>query len=113
MFFVILLASMAIEDYSYEGYLEVYLIPNMYYIKPIYYPLSFSLSIASMVLFSDAFLELKTRLPKFQGMNIVLVTGWGALMLLTPFTSYHILAKLILPWAILSLISVVLAGIVS
>ncbi len=68
LYFVILLASLIIEELSYSGYLEVYFLPSLYFLKPIYYPLSFSVLIISMILFSDAFLELRTRLPKLHRM---------------------------------------------
>ena len=111
LLFVILLASLLIEELSYDSYLEVYLFPNLYSIKSIYYPLSFSLLIASMVLFSDAFLELKLGTPKLHWVSLVSVAGWGVLMLLIPFTSYIIIAKLMLPWALISLAAVWVAGI--
>ena len=113
LYFVILLASLIFINSSYDGYLEVYLLPNLYYLKPIYFPLSYSFLMASMLLFSDAFLELKTRLQKIHWMNIAIAAGWGALMLLTPFTSFHVLAILMVPWALISLIATLVAGVVS
>lgn len=113
LYFVILLASLMIEELSYSGYLEVYFLPSLYYLKPIYYPLSFSVLIISMLLFSDSFLELQTRQPKLHRILFVFVAVWGGLMLLTPFTRYHILANLMIPWAFLSLIAVVTAGVIS
>ncbi len=111
LLFVILLASLLFEELSYDGYLEVYLFPNLYRLKQIYFPLSFSMVIASIVLFSDTFLELKTQYPKLHWVNIVCAAGWGALMLLTPFVSYHIIANLMVPWAVVSLAAAWVAGI--
>ncbi len=91
----------------------LYLLPDLYFLSKYFKPLSFSLLIGSMVLFSDAFLELKRRLPKFHRVNLVILAVWGALMLLTPFTSYHFIANLMVPWALLSLLAVLIAGIAS
>jgi len=111
LYFVILLASLILEEATYEGYLGLYLPPNLYLLNKYFQPLFFSLLIASMVLFSDAFLELKTRLTKFHQINLVIVGVWGALMLLTPFTSYHVIANLMAPWAMVSLLAALISGI--
>jgi signal transduction histidine kinase/PAS domain-containing protein len=109
-YFVILLAAFIIEESSYDGYLRLYGIANLN--LPIQYiqPLSFSLLIASMVLFSDAFLETKARFPKIHRVNLVILAVGGALMLLTPFTSYHLMAIPIISWAIFSLVAIFNAG---
>jgi PAS domain S-box-containing protein len=113
LFFVLLLVSLIFEDASYAGYLPVYIIPNL--VIPVQYiePLAFPLLIGSMILFTDSFLEVKRRLPKFHAVFLVLLAGWGALMLLIPFASYHILANLMLPWAVVSILAVFVAGIAS
>ncbi len=113
LFFVILLASLIFEELSYNGYLEVYFFPNLYSLRQIYYPLSFAAMIVSMMLFIDAFLELKTRLALLHWVTIGFITFWGVLMLLTPFVSYHNIANLMAPLAVLSLMLVLAAGIAS
>jgi signal transduction histidine kinase len=113
LYFAVVLASLLVEELSYAGYSEVYLIPNLYYLKPLYYPLSFSILIASIILFSDAFFELRTRLTKLHWVNVVLIAGWGVLILLTPFTSYHNIAILIIPWTLVSLMATWVAWIAS
>ncbi|MGW8226882.1 MAG: 7TM diverse intracellular signaling domain-containing protein, partial [Anaerolineales bacterium] len=113
LFFVILLASLIFEESSYDGYLRIYLIPNLdipiQYIEPVALPLL----IGSMVLFADSFLELKGRLPKLHATSLVILAVWGALMLLIPFTSYRSLAGLMAPWSIISLSAVLIAGVAS
>jgi signal transduction histidine kinase/PAS domain-containing protein len=111
LIFVILLASLLFEELSYDGYLETYLIPSLYRFKSIYFPWSFSLIIVSIVIFSDVFLELSTRIAKLHWANILFVAGWGALILLTPFISYHYMALLMTPWALISLAATWVAGI--
>jgi hypothetical protein len=80
LYFVILLASLIFEEATYEGYLGLYVTPDLYFLGKYFMPLSFSLLIGSMVLFSDAFLELKRRLPKFHWVNLVIIAVWGGLL---------------------------------
>jgi signal transduction histidine kinase/PAS domain-containing protein len=112
-YFVLLLASLIIEEVVYDGYWGIFVIPNQNFLTQYYQPLSFSLLIASMLLFSDSFLELKTRLPKLHRLNLVVIASWGVLVLLTPFTSYHLLANLMVPGALFSLIVVCIDGFAS
>ncbi len=111
LFFVILLTSLLMTEMSYSSYLETYIFPGLYYLRTLFYPWSFSIVIASIILFSDAFLELKSRLPKLHQVNIAFGVSWGALIFLTPFVSYHNLAILSVLWAVVSLIMTFLAGI--
>jgi len=113
LYFVILLTSLILTQLSYDGYLEVYFSPGLYAIKEIYFPLFYALIIASMVLFTDAFLELKARLPIIHRGSIVIVAGWGALMLLSPFTRWHVDAILMAAWAVLSFTAILATGIAS
>jgi PAS domain S-box-containing protein len=113
LFFVILLASLIFEESSYDGYLRIYLIPNLdipiQYIEPVALPLL----IGSMVLFADSFLELKGRHPKLHATSLVILAVWGGLMLLIPFASYRTLASLMAPWSLISLSAVLIAGVAS
>jgi len=56
-------------------------------------------------------LELNTQNPKLHWVSIGSVAGWGLLMLLTPFISYYIMANLMVPWALVSLVAAWVAGI--
>ncbi len=102
LFFVILLTSLLIEELSYNSYLETYLLPSLAHLRTLYYPWAFLLLNASVILFSDAFLESRSRLPKLHWVNMVLLVGWVLFMLLIPFVSYHSLAVLIVPCAVFS-----------
>ncbi len=110
-YFVILLASLIIEEAVYDGYWRIFIIPNLDFLNKYHQPLFFSLLIAALVLFSDAFLELKRRLPKLHRVNLVILAVWGALTLLIPFVSYHDLAVLMAPWCLVSLVATMAAGI--
>ncbi len=112
-YFVILLISLLFEEVVYDGYWGFYVTPDQGYLNQYYQELAFPLLIASMLLFSDSFLELKRRIPKLHRVNLVILAVWGALALLIPFTSYHFIANLMAPWALLSLIAVFIAGLAS
>jgi signal transduction histidine kinase len=113
LYFVIMLASLIGLMLAYYNYLGVYFLPDLETLKPLYMPLFMALLIGSVMLFSDAFLELKSRLPKLHWVNIGFVVIWGVLILLTPFASYHLLTALMVPWSMFSLTVVLVAGIVS
>jgi PAS domain S-box-containing protein len=66
-----------------------------------------------MVLFADSFLELKRRHPKLHKASLVILAVWGGLLLLVPFASYRLLADLMVPWSLISLSAVLIAGIAS
>lgn len=110
LYFVILLASLIVEEAVYDGYWGFYVVPYLNFLNKYCQPLSFALLNASILLFSDSFLELKGRLPKHHRVNRVILAAWGALVLLVPFTSYHFIARLMAPWSLLSLITVIVAG---
>jgi PAS domain S-box-containing protein len=113
LYFVIALASMVFFFSSYDGYMEVYVIPNLYYLIQQYMVISWSILFLSIILFTDTFLEIKTQIPKIHRVNIALTGVWGVLILLAPFNNYHFMATLVLPLALISLIVVLGAGIAS
>jgi len=113
LYLVIVIASIIVFDASYAGYLEVYFIPNLYYLRNYYIRLSFALFFISMILFTDTFLELKAHLPKLHQVNKAILGVWGGLTLLIPFTRYYIGAILMVPWAFLTLVVVLIAGILT
>ncbi len=112
-YFVILLTSLIFEEAVYDGYWGFYVTPNLDTLNKYDHQLAFSLLIASILLFSDSFLELKKRIPKLHRVNLVILAVWVALLLLTPFTSYHFIANLMVPWGLLSLVTVFIAGLAS
>ena len=113
LYFVILLASLFVSVFDYTGYMGVFLFPDWFTFKLNYFPLSLVLVFASMILFSDAFLELKARLPKLHWANIILLTVWGVFALLIPFISYYKLARLVIPWGLVSMAVILVIGMIS
>ncbi len=69
--------------------------------------------LASIILFTDAFLELGTRNPKYHKLLMLIAAGWGICLLLVLFVSYHIIMNIIAPYAILSFVIVAIVGLSS
>ena len=113
LYLVIGLAATIFFVSAYDGYTQIYLIPNLYYLVQYYFPFSFFLLIFSIVLFADSFLKLKTQLPNLHAVNVTILVVWGALVLLIPFASYYFLTSLFTRWALVSLIVVLIDGIAS
>ncbi len=63
------------------------------------------------MLFADAFLEFKQRIPKLHTAVLVSMTGFGILLLFVPFVSYRQISLPLIYWTILSLLIVLTAGI--
>jgi len=93
LYFVILLASLILEEATYEGYLGLYVTPNIYFLYRYYQPLFFSLLIALDGPVFGCFPGIKETAAKIPLDQSVILAVWGALLLLTPFTSYHVIAK--------------------
>jgi signal transduction histidine kinase len=113
LYLVVLIASWIVFDLAYAGYMEVYIVPGLYHLRQYYVGLSFALVFISMILFTDNILELKSRLPKLHRVNIAILGVWGVLIFLIPFVRYYILAVLMVPWAVPTLVAVLIAGIIS
>jgi signal transduction histidine kinase len=113
LYFVVLLASLLLMVFDYTGYMGVYFFPDWFTFKLYYYPLSLMLLFASIILFSDAFLELKTRHLKLHWANIIMLAVWGMMVLLIPFISYLNLARLVVPWGLVSMVVTWVIGIVA
>jgi signal transduction histidine kinase len=113
LYIMIFLVSMLAVEMSYAGYLQIYMVPLGYFLAQYVLPFSLSLAFASLVLFSDTFLELKAQLPKLHWVHIVIAGAWGVLMVLSLFVGYHNLAILIASWALFSLLVFAAAGMAS
>jgi signal transduction histidine kinase len=111
-YFVTLLTGMLAVLLEYTGYMGVYIFPNLYNLRPYYFPLFVALMYSSIIIFSDTFFELKIRLPKLHWVNIILLVVWGVLVLLIPFISYLNLSRLMTPMQMVSLAMTWAIGIV-
>jgi signal transduction histidine kinase len=113
LYFVIFLLALFFEEVTSDGYLMLYMARWYYYLSEQFYPMVVILTVASIVLFSDTFLELKLRFPKYHSVNRLIMAIWVALAVLSLFVNYHNMALLLVPFAILSLVWTVAAGIIS
>ncbi len=111
LYFVIELAATIFFVLSYDGYLGIYVLPILYSFVLICTTLSWGLLFISIILFTDTFLEIKANLSKLHWANVVIVGVWGMLMVLSLFTSYHFMATLMVPLALVSLAVILVAGI--
>ena len=112
-YLTLVVALLIVFEAIYSGYTEAYLIPRLYFLKDYYHRAMFSLVFASMVLFGDSFLELKSRAPRLHRMSIASIAVWLALLLLIPFTSYMRFASIAVPYGILSTGFIFVAGMIA
>jgi PAS domain S-box-containing protein len=113
LYYVIFLTSMVFHHASYTGFLDLYIVPNLYYLKLYFVVIPFSLVFISLILFTNEFLDAKSKLQKLYRVNLAVLAIWGALLLLIPFTSYRNYAIVSVPWAIISVVVVTVSWLVS
>ena len=113
LYYVTFLASFIFFLASYDGYTQLYFLPDQFSLTQYYIPLSWALTFISTVLFANDFLKIKSHFQRLYWGSIVILGVWVFLFFLTPFTSYHVLTLLMVPWALLSLVVVFIAMIFS
>jgi signal transduction histidine kinase len=113
VYFVCFLGTIILWLLSYDGLAGQYLWPNAAIINR-YTPLIFSLTATILIiLFVDAFLEMKKRHPRFHTLLLALAAGLGIVLLLVPFASYHFMVTWFVPYVLISLLAAVSAGLIS
>ena len=113
LYFIFFLLSGLLLFISYDAIGDQYLWPNLPAINQYAVPLFFILFFASILKFTDNFLELRERKPNLHRFFIIALIGWGILLLLLPFVSYHVIFNLIAPFGILCLGLAGIAGVIS
>lgn len=113
LWLVVFLSSSIIHMLYVYGYAGILIPFNTLFIKESIIVISFCIVIASMLLFTDIFLEIKSRYPILHTINMLFVAVWIGLILLSFFASYHTIASLVVPFAVPSIIAVLAAGIAS
>jgi PAS domain S-box-containing protein len=113
LYFIFFLLSGLLLFISYDAIGDQYLWSNLPVINRYAIPLFYTLFFASMLKFTDNFLELGARNPKLHRIFNIGLIGWGILLLLLPFASYHFLAISSSPLDILSLGLAGIAGMIS
>jgi signal transduction histidine kinase len=113
LYFVCFLASIILWLISYDGLAGQYLWPDLPGANR-FAPLIFALAtIASILMFVDTFLELKQRQPRLHKLILILTAGLGIALLLTPFTSYHFITSVFIPYAVISMVAAGVVGFIS
>lgn len=114
LYHVTMLAATTLFLAGYDGYAQIYLLPNhLEFLYQYYLPLTFALISVSAVLFADTFLEVKAQFPRLHWLNIVVLGVWVVLMFLTPFVTYRWIASLMASWTLVSLAMALIAGILT
>ncbi len=113
LYFLCFLASGILVFASYDGIAGQYLWPNLPALNRYSVPLFFILFMASIMMFTDAFLEARTRNPRLHRLLLFVLAGWGILFLIVPFVSYRLIISLVALFGVLSFGMIGFAGIVS
>ncbi len=113
LYFIFFLLSGLLLLISYDGIGGQYLWPNQPGINLYAVALFYILFFASMLKFTDNFLELGVRKPRLHRIFNIALICWGVLLLLIPFVSYHFMAISSSPLDILSLGLAGFAGVIS
>jgi signal transduction histidine kinase len=112
-YYVCFLTSVILLFFTYDALAAQYLWPNRYLLNLYTLPVFTISTMASILMFVDTFLEIRTRQPGLHRLILFFMAGWGIALLLVPFVSYHRLATLLAPHAILSSIIAGAAGVIS
>ncbi len=113
LYFVAMLASMMVFFLIYTGFMWVYIFPNLADQSAKIIPFVVAAMYASIILFSDSFLELSTRLPAMHKLNLGLLAVWGVLLLLVPFVSYLSIARLMTPYQMITITVTFVIGVIA
>jgi signal transduction histidine kinase len=112
VYYVFFLASGILLFAEYDGLGRQYLWPGLVGRMQFTIATFQVLFFMSIVKFSDAFLDLKNKAPRWHRLVTVVLAVWGLFLLLQFFLSFSQLARLYGPWTLLSLAVVWAAGLV-
>jgi signal transduction histidine kinase len=111
--YIFFLASIILFSACYDGLAAQYFWPNFSWLNDIATRLLFSTTMASTLMFTSSFLELKRRSPKLHRLIHFLLTVWAGIFLFTFFTSYYQTGMVGIPLAFLSVLVAGAAGLIS
>jgi signal transduction histidine kinase/PAS domain-containing protein len=112
-YYICFLASIILWSVTYDGFAAAYLWPKLYIINGLVVRFFYIFVMASILMFTDTFLELKTRSPGLHRTIMFMMAGWGLAFLLTFFLSSYLITLLVLPYGIFTLIVAGVAAIIS
>lgn len=106
LYLVLLLGSVVLYDVSQTSLLEVYIVPDFYFLKQ--YSISFSIAMIfiSLILFNDVLVSAKKLLPKIHLLNILFAGIWVVLGFMIFIISYHSLALIMSSTILITLLVV-------
>jgi signal transduction histidine kinase len=111
--YIFFLASCILFSTCYDGLAAQYFWPNAYWLNDIATRLLFLMTLASTLMFTSSFLEIKRRSPGLHRLIIFMLTAWAGLFLFALFASYHQTLIIAIPLAFLSVLVAGAAGIIS
>jgi signal transduction histidine kinase/PAS domain-containing protein len=112
-YYVCFLAGIILWSVTYDGFAAAYLWPKLYIINGLAVRFFYVFVMASILMFTDTFLELKTRSPGLHRMIMFMMAGWGIAFLLTFFLRSYLITLIVLPYGIFTLIVAGVAAIIS
>ena len=113
LYYVFFLATGILTFACYDALAALYLWPDQYLLNRYGMPVFVFLFLASILKFTDTFLEIKERNPVIHQVILYLMAACGLLLVLVPFVSYHLLAYLYAPLALISAGVAGAAGLIS
>ena len=111
--YIFFLASIILFSACYDGLAAEYFWPNFSWLNDIATRLLFSTTMASTLMFTDSFLEIKRRSPKLHRLIHFLLVVWACIFLFSFFTSYYLTSMIGIPLAFLSALVAGTAGLIS
>ena len=112
LYFVCFLTNATLFFASYDALAPLYLGPDQFQLNRFMVPVFVILSMVSLLLFIDSFLEIRARRPGLHKLILFQYAAWAILLVLVPVVSYHMIANLFAPLALLSTVTAVGAGLV-
>ena len=112
-YYICFLSSIILYFFSYDGFAALYMWPGLDSLNDLTSRFFFLTTMASILMFTDSFLEIKKKHPNFHTVIMFMLAGWGILFLSIFWTNYHTTARLAAPFAVLSLGVAAISGLIS
>jgi signal transduction histidine kinase len=112
-YYVCFLASAILWSITYDGMAAAYIWPKFYFLNSVAVRVFYILLMASILMFTDAFLELKSRMPGIHRFFMLMLAGWGIAFLLSIFSDYHFVVILFIPFGFMNIFLAGAAGFLS
>ncbi len=111
LYFCLFITSAILFFSTYEGLADQYLWPGFSQFKLPLLGITMSIFFMLSLKFSDEYLEQKTKAPQFHILFNVLIGIWGLIIVIIPFSSFGLMAKLTSPLILLTPLFALITGI--